>query len=119
MRQSRSYDDCPTEELIRLYERAASEHGQAHGPAGNPAADRVAAIYRVIRSRGLEHQKKLLPLLLSGDIGVRSWAAAHALEFEPRQGEAILLDIAKLKGFKGFSAEMTLKVWREGSLRFP
>jgi hypothetical protein len=87
--------------------------------AGNPAADTVAAIYRVIRSRGLEHQRMLLPLLLSSDNGVRTWAAAHALEFEPRQGEAILSDIAKLEGLEGFNAKMTLKVWREGSLRFP
>jgi len=61
----------------------------------------------------------LLPLLLSTDDGVREWAAAHALEFEPRQGEAILLDLAKRKGLQGFSSRMTLKVWREGTLRFP
>lgn len=61
----------------------------------------------------------LLPLLFSSDNGVRGWAAAHALEFEPRQGEAVLSDIAKLKGLEGFDAEMTLKVWREGKLHFP
>ena len=61
----------------------------------------------------------LLPLLLSNDIGVRGWAAAHALEFEPRQGEAIRWDIAKGEGLAGFNAEMTLKVWRESNLRFP
>jgi hypothetical protein len=61
----------------------------------------------------------LLPLLLHRDNGVRSWAAAHALDFEPRQGEAILSDIAKLKGIEGSNAKMTLQVWREGKLRFP
>jgi hypothetical protein len=117
------YENCPTDELIRLYEKAASEHRQANRQrdfrAGNPAADRIVAIYRVIKSRGLEHQRMLLPLLLSSDDGVRCWAAAHALEFEPRQGEAILSEIAKLEGLEGFSAKMTLKAWREGSLRFP
>jgi hypothetical protein len=119
----RGYKRRPTGELIQLYEEAASAHGQANRRgdfrAGNPAADAVAAIYREIRSRGFEHQRMLLPLLLSTDDGVRGWAAAHALEFEPRQGEAILLDIAKLKGSEGFDAKMTLKVWREGNLRFP
>lgn len=90
------YDKRSTNELIRLYQKAASEHGQATRrgdfTAGNPAADTVAAIYRVIRSRGLEDQRMLLPLLLSSDNGVRGWDAAHALEFEPRQGEAILSD---------------------------
>jgi hypothetical protein len=50
---------------------------------------------------------------------VRTWAAAHALEFEPRQGEAILSDVAKLEGLEGFEAKMTLKALREGNLRFP
>jgi Domain of unknown function (DUF2019) len=123
MIKNRRYENRSTEELIQLYEKAASEHGQANRRhdfrAGNSAADAIAAIYRVIRSRGLEHQRMLLPLLLSSDNGVRTWAAAHALEFEPRQGEAILSDIAKLEGIEGFNAQMTLKVWREGSLRFP
>jgi hypothetical protein len=123
MATNHRYDKHPTDELIRLYEKAASEHGQANRRrdfrAGNPAAETVAAIYRVIRSRGLEHQRMLLPLLLSSDNGVRGWAAAHALEFEPRQGEVILSDIAKLEGLEGFNAKMTLKAWREGSLRFP
>lgn len=123
MVQASRYGALPTEELIRLYEKAASDHGRANREgdfrAGNPSAERIAAIYRVVRNRGLEHQRMLLPLLLSSDNGVRSWAAAHALEFEPRRGEAILLEIAKQKGIEGFNAKMTLKVWREGNLRFP
>jgi hypothetical protein len=119
----RRYKEYSTHELVRLYERAASEHGQANRRgdyrAGNSAADTVAAIYRDIRSRGLEHQRLLLPLLMSSDNGVRAWAAAHALEFEPHQGEAILLDIAKRGGVEGFNAKVTLKEWRERNLRFP
>jgi hypothetical protein len=123
MSESQKYEEFATEELVRLYQEAASAHGQAKRSrdfrAGNPAAETIAAIYREIRKRGLEHQRTLLPLLLHSDNGVRSWAAAHALEYEPRQGEAILLDISKLEGLEGFSASMTLKVWREGKLRFP
>jgi Domain of unknown function (DUF2019) len=123
MGASQKHKKLSTEELVRLYREAASVHGQANRSrdyrAGNPAADTVAAIYREIRSRGVEHQRRLLPLLLSADDGIRGWAAAHALELEPGQGEAILLDIAKLNGLQGFSARMTLKVWRGGTLRFP
>lgn len=118
-----AYERYSTQELIALYERAASEHGlsitRRNFRAGNPAADKIAAIYREIRNRGVEHQRMLLPLLLNTDIGVRGWTAAHALEFEARQGEAILTDIAKGDGLEAFSAEMTLKVWRAGNLRFP
>jgi len=117
------YDKQPTDELIRLYEKAASEHGQASRRrdfrAGDPAAETVPEIYRIIRDRGLEHQRMLLRLLLSSDNGVRGWVAADALEFEPRQGEAILSDVAKMEGLEGSNAKMTLKAWREGRLRFP
>jgi hypothetical protein len=123
MREKRAYEKCSTQELVALYERAATEHGHANVwrdfVAGNPAADRVAAIYSEIRSRGVENQKMLLPLLLSEDIGVRSWAAAHALEFEARRGEAILADIAGGDGVEAFNAKMTLSEWRKGNLRFP
>jgi len=119
----KTYERNSTEELIILYEQAASEHGQAQDRgdyrAGNPAADRIGAIYRELSKRGREHQQKLLPLLLSNDTGVRLWAAAHALEFEPRQGEAILKDLAKAKGIQAFNARITLEEWQKGALRFP
>jgi hypothetical protein len=83
MDESERYEKRSTPDLVLLYEKAASEHGHANRQRnfvdGNPAADKVAAIYRVIRSRGLEHQRLLLPLLLSSDSGVCAWAAAHAL----------------------------------------
>jgi hypothetical protein len=123
MGESEGYEARLTPDLVRLYERAASEYGQATRRRdfvdGNRAVDEIAAIYCVIRSRGLEHQRLLLPLLFSSDSGVCAWAAAHALEFEPRQGEAILTELAKQKGMEGFSAKMALKTWREGRLRFP
>jgi len=123
MNEEDDYREHSTEELVELYRKAASEHGKANlrgdVATGNHAADRIAAIYRELRSRGLEHQRSLLPLLLSEDRGVREWAAAHSLEFEPGRGEAILIDLAKAEGMQGFNARMTLKVWHEGKLRFP
>jgi hypothetical protein len=123
MRKHRGYKEYSSPELVGLYETAASEHGRANRRGnhrvGNSAADAVAEIYRELRSRGLEHQRMLLSLLVSHDDGVRAWAAAHALEFDPHPAEATLLDIAKRKGIDGFNAEMTLRVWREGNLRFP
>jgi hypothetical protein len=119
MSKQQGYRHYSTEQLVAIYRQAALEHSHSDGAAGNAAADRIAAVYRELRSRGLEHQKRLLPLLLREDDGVRVWAAAHALEFEPRQGEAILSEIAKGMGMKAFSAKMALKSWREGNLHFP
>jgi|ERR1051326_7866689 hypothetical protein len=122
MAKGQAFDQCPTDELVRLYETSASEHGRANRQndfrAGKPAAHKIVAIYKVIKSRGLDHQRLLLPLLLSNDNGVRSWAACHALEFAPNQGESTLLDLAKLDGLEGFNAKMTLKAWREARPRF-
>ena len=83
----------------------------------NQAADTVAAVYRELRHRA--GREAILPLLLSDNPSVRGWAGAHALEFAPEQGCAILQSLAKERGRIGFSAQMTLKVWREGKLRFP
>jgi hypothetical protein len=110
--------------LVERYTAAAASHGQAteagdHKKA-NRAADSIAAIYRELRQRGADAQKHLLALLTHPDPGVRGWAGAHALEFAPSDGERALLQLATIrKSLVAFSAEMTLKVWREGRLRFP
>jgi hypothetical protein len=112
-----------TEELVRLYERAAAEHGrgmlEGTPKETNRAADTIAAIYRELRGRDNQSRQAILPLLLSDNASVRGWAGAHAMEFAPEQGRAILEDLAKEKGLIAFSAVMTLKVWGEGKLRFP
>jgi hypothetical protein len=115
-------ESATVEELVKAYEQAASSHreGMLSGDikTANRAADMVAAVYRELRRRGGEARSSLLPFLLSDNYGVRKWAAAHALEFAPEQGRAILELLSKEKGMDGFGAQMTLKVWRKGELRF-
>ena len=109
-------------ELVELYADAALRHGKARfgsdPSAGNADADRIAAIYRALRLRGAEFA--LLPLLEDPDDGVRGWAAAHALEFAPADGEPVLERLADSPeaGLVGFSAEVTLREWHEGRLHF-
>src|SRR5687767_13368223 len=95
------------EELLQAYEHAAAEHGRAllaaNRQATNRAYDRVAAAYRELRSRAATHQ--LLPLLKSADPNVRAWAAAHALEFAPEQGEPVLRELTTQTGPLRTSAE--------------
>ena len=111
------------EELIETYRVAAIEHRKATDSGdfkvGNLAHDRLAGAYRTLRSRGSASQAKLLALLDDKDIGVRGWVGAHALEFAPDVGEPVLIALATEAGFEGFDAEMTLKEWRAGRLRFP
>lgn len=106
-------------ELVREYSRSAAEAGRLDIPSRrqNRAADRVAAVYRELRDR--DQREALLPLLGSDNPGVRGWAAAHALEFAPEKAISVLEASFADPFPHGFNAEMTLKEWRAGRLRFP
>jgi len=107
---------------VSAYAESAAEHGRAtiegDSASANDAHDRLAAVYGELRDDG--QQARLLPLLSHADVGVRAWAAAHALQFAPEQGEQVLEEIAATgQGILGFDARQTLSVWREGGLSFP
>jgi hypothetical protein len=115
--------DVDTEQLIIAYREAAKRHGEAttqgDHKAANESAELIAAIYSEIKRRGLDAKRQLLPLLHDLIPAVRLWAASHALEFSPNEGEITLEQISKNQGFLAFDAKMTLKEWRAGRLRFP
>jgi hypothetical protein len=115
--------DESDEALVETYRIAASEHGRANASgdyrAGNRAHKRLALAYRTLRARGPGSQAKLLHLLRDRDVGAQGWAAAHALEFAPAAGEAVLVELTTQPGPVAFSARMTLQEWRAGRLRFP
>jgi hypothetical protein len=109
--------------LLARYAEAAAAHRAAVDAADHRLANRhhdeVAAVYRELRRRGEAAQRELLPLLRHADPGVRAWAAAHALEFAPIEGEPVLTELAEVPKALGMSATMTLREWRAGRLRFP
>jgi hypothetical protein len=117
------YQRLSVDQLLARYQRAASRHGEAtlstDASSGNADANTVAEVYRELRRRGSE--TTLLVLLESSDLGVRAWAAAHAMAFAPAEGEPVLTALAESgeSGLIGFGAEMTLDEWRKGRLRFP
>jgi hypothetical protein len=109
--------------LIDRYRDAARQHGEAteRGTSGtaNRSAETIAAIYAELRRRGPDAQLQLLQLLFDPSPGVVGWSGAHALEFAPSEGVAALTRLASLEGLVGLFAEITLKEWRNGRLRFP
>jgi hypothetical protein len=115
--------DESDEALVETYRIAANDHSRANASgdyrAGNRAHDRLALAYRTLRARGPGSQAKLLHLIRDPEVGVRAWAAAHALEFSPAEGEPVLVELAAKSDIEGFSAQMTLREWRAGRLRFP
>jgi Domain of unknown function (DUF2019) len=117
------YENTPVDELVVTHAENAAAHGAASARGDPDAANRhhdaVAAIYRELRRRGPEAQRGLLPLLDDRDGWVLCWAASHALEFAPTDGEQVLLELANQEGLEGFTATTTLSEWRRGTLRFP
>lgn len=79
-------------------------------------------IYDQIEQKKIS-KELLLELLNHPNLAVKSWAASHmlGLKFETDKAEQELKNILSMpeSGMIGFSAEMTLKVWKEqGYLKF-
>jgi len=110
-------------ELIKVYSAAAKVQGQATESGdykmGNKASDLISAIYSELRRRGSDAQDLLLPLLRDDDPGIRLWAASHAMDFSPKDGESVLEALIPVGKFIGLCAKTTLEEWRKGKLKFP
>lgn len=113
----------PTVTLVQMFSDAAAANGRAWDEANPRVANRQydirASVYRELRSRGVEAQRALLTLLDHPNPYVRCLTAARALEFDSKTAEPVLQALQILPGLVGHNAEMTLKVWKKGELRFP
>lgn len=118
----RKSDPDELKRLVTEYALAAAAHGEAtragDSARSNRSYNELAAIYRSLRERG--EREQLLPLLESDDPAVRSWAAAHALEFSPERAVSVLNALAlNPPSPESLNAQMTLQEWKRGRLRFP
>jgi hypothetical protein len=108
--------------LVTAYAQAAAEQGHYSEAGDHKRANRrtatIAAIYRELRGRSDDAKEALRPLLYDANEHVRLWAAAHALDFSPSDGEPVLSELTNLRGLAGLNAKMTLREWRQGTLRF-
>lgn len=109
--------------LLKEYEQAArleefySQLGDDR--KANEQHDKLRAVYREIKAHGREASLSILRLLDSDSIGVRIWTAYFSLEFAPEIGASVLEEISRTsKGIQRFTAEMTLKEWKAGRLKF-
>lgn len=115
--------DATVNDLLKRYAAAAAAHDEAtlkgDYRVANKQHDIVAAVYRELRNRGPEAQRSLLGLIDHPNEAVRAWAAAHALEFAPAEGEPVLELIANGTGILSFTVRVTLDEWKKGALHFP
>jgi hypothetical protein len=111
-----------TEDLVELFAAKAVERERfmkAHDPRkANARFDQMVKIYDVLKNRGLDAQRQLLPLLQHKDHHVRYSAAARVLEFNADQAIPILEELS-LTGapLLRFEAKVTLEQWRKGKFR--
>lgn len=120
--RERNMKDLDMRNLLDEYSDAAIKHAAASTEGDHKAAnreyDRLAGVYRELKAGGDNAQNALLELLNHSNESVRGWAASHALEFAPSEGERVLTELMKAKSLWALDAEMTLKEWRNGTLRF-
>jgi hypothetical protein len=119
-----SPENSDVETLIRDYREAAAAQWASifagKAKAAQKHSERVVRIYSELRRRGDDARRGLLPLLDDDDPGVRVWAAAHALEFDPNKAEPVLTDLSEQRrGPTATIASYTLQQWRDGTLVFP
>ena len=110
--------------LIEEYAEAAAAHGKASSDGDYKKANRnhdiIADVRCELMERGDEGKTALLDLLTHPDPSVRTWAAAHSLQFDAQRAEATLVEVAQSDaGIVSFAAEMTLEQWKKEELSFP
>jgi hypothetical protein len=122
--KAKDYSMTATSDLVQNFAKMASDRGSALRVAAPRKANalyrQMVEIYRELRRRGKEAQVQMLPLLRDENTDIRISVACFALEFEPEDASAVLEKIEREeRNLLGFTAEMVLKQWKEGKIRFP
>jgi hypothetical protein len=112
------YDQTAAIELFCL---AADQHEQATKSGeyrlGTRTYAQLVEAVRWLEEHQVQHQ--LLPLLESGSIGIRPWAAAALLRHDALKAEAALTALASRSdlGIQQLNAKMLLQEWRAGRFK--
>jgi hypothetical protein len=85
----------------------------------NREFDDLTAIYREFKRRGTGAFDALIASSWDRDANVRAAVGWALIEVFPEKAREILNDVATQPGLAGFSAEMTLREWENGHLKFP
>lgn len=84
---------------------------------GNKQYKIIHSIYLLLKKEN--RLEELIELLDHENPYVRSWAAGYTLQIFPLRAEKILEELTDIKSKPvGFNAEMTLREWRKGNLKF-
>ncbi len=116
------YKTSDIDVLLYTFRESAQKRAQSldklNYKEANKNYDLMENVYREIKKHGIDAQIKLLELLKDDNPWVKLSVASRALEFAPESGVPILENLSKMEGSVGFSAEITLEIWRKGELKF-
>ena len=107
--------------LIERYIQAAQAHGAATQRGdykeANCQHDRIIKALKGLRALPEGEREALLEMLRNYDANVRAWAATYLLFLAPDIAVPMLEEIAAEPGIVGFNAEVTLREFRNGTLK--
>lgn len=112
--------------IIQKYITACKAHGIASQAGKYKIANKeysiLLEIYKELEKNISIAEEIFKELLENKDIHVKIWASSHSLvlKIEKDKAEKNLIEISKMQGIGTLrlDAEMTLKQWREGKLKF-
>jgi len=106
-------------EVLTEYRQAAEGTDDlADAKTQNQAAHRIHACYKTLRETN-EGREAIIALMSDANPHVRTWAAAHSLQWKPEQAKKVLEALRDENTFPySFDAEMTLEEYRKGRLSF-
>lgn len=112
--------------ILKTYIEASIIHGKATNEGkhreANKQYSKLSKIYKTLKNDSVLAESILTELLNHENLFVKAWAAAHALtlDINVKLAESILLDISCMDdiGILQLDAEMTLKQWKDGNLKF-
>lgn len=111
-----------TNKLINEYLSFAIEQGKAleigDSKTVNKFYDKIIKTIKKLKELGPEAILKLEPYLNEENDHVAVCVAYDLLPYKTAEAEATLLRISQKGGLVSFDAEMTLKEWRKGNLKF-
>jgi hypothetical protein len=108
------------QDVIERYRQGAIAHGDTSNPKkANKGAKQLHACYKVLRESEVGREA-LISLMEDREPNVRGWAAAHCLQWAPKQARPVLEALSKsdVPWQLSSSAEMTLQEYDKGRLTF-
>ena len=104
-------------DIIARYRQGAITTCDPDPKKANKGAKQLHACYKILRE-SKEGREALIGLMEDSDPSVRCWSAAECLQWNPDAARRVLEMLRDSQGPFSFDAEMTLKEYDNGRLKF-